>query len=201
MTDILQNKIQQTFFCCKNVINMCFIIQLKEIVLFLKVGHDFHHNSTGIWHFRLLCYQMSETTLINESTSLGKQTLMVIYIRSIINDAESRFHWSIYKWTPGVHLYWWGFCNVTQTCWYSNSDKEQISKNRWMALPEPSVRALRLWCNEVMHRKNHFVTFFNKLNCIYSQFSKNVRELASCALKLESGVRKIWRLLDKRWVA
>ena len=31
---------------------------------------------------------------------------------------------------------------IRQTCWCSNSDKEQISKNRWMALPEPSTRDL-----------------------------------------------------------
>ena len=69
---------------------MCFInmTQLKDIVLFFKICHDFRHNSTGTLHFRLLSYQMSKTTLIDESTSLGKQALMVVYIRSSINDTE-----------------------------------------------------------------------------------------------------------------
>ena len=39
---------------------MCFITQLKDIVLFLNISHDFRHNWTSTMHFSLLSYQMSK---------------------------------------------------------------------------------------------------------------------------------------------
>jgi hypothetical protein len=168
--------------------------------------------------------------LIDESTSLGKQALMVIYIRSSINDTEpTTFFLDI---VAPLSTDANGIYTALMTCVYSHGFTDQymsehlvcictdeasvmlgkhagvqtLIKNKfpkvvgWHCLNhrlEPSVHDATKSCTEI----NHFVIFFNKLYCIYSQSSKNVRELASCALELESEVRKIGRLLDTRWVA
>ena len=169
---------------------------------------------------------MSKTTLIDESTSLGKQALMVIYIRSRIIDTDPTTFLDIVaplytntNWTYTAFIYSCSFTDQYMSehlvCIWTDGASVMLRKHAgvqtlikntfpnivgWHCLThrlELSVRDATKSCTE----KNHFLIFFNKLYCIYSQSSKNVRELPSCALELESGVRKIWRLLDTRWIA
>jgi hypothetical protein len=48
---------------------------------------------------------------------------------------------------------------------------------------------------------NHFKSFFDKLYSLYSQSSKNRRELADASTDLNVQVRRIGKILDTRWVA
>lgn len=48
---------------------------------------------------------------------------------------------------------------------------------------------------------NHFKAFLDTIYSLYSQSSKNLLELKSCATLLEAEIKKIGKVLDTRWPA
>lgn len=168
--------------------------------------------------------------LIDESTSLGRKTCMVVYIRcSINNEKPTTFFLALVEPistnAKGIHesliacLHAHGlndqYIADNLMCMCTDGASVMMGKNAGVQtlIKNTFPRVLGWHC--MNHRLelsvndaikscteiNHFVIFIHKLYCIYSQSPKNTRELAKSALQLETQIMRIGRMLETRWVA
>lgn len=168
--------------------------------------------------------------LIDESTSLGKKTCMVVYIRcSVNNEKPTTFFLALVEPlstnAEGIHeslmtcLHEHGltdqYIGDNLICICTDGASVMMGKNSGVQtlLKKSFPRVLGWHC--MNHRLelsvndavkscteiNHFVIFIHKLYCTYSQSPKNIRELTKSAVQLETQIMRIGRMLETRWVA
>lgn len=170
------------------------------------------------------------SVLIDESTTIGKHSTLIVYLRSSFKNAEPiTVFLDLVEAEDATAA---GIKDALLTCLHSHGLTVDVLKEKLIAfasdgasvmlgkqsgvakLLEDSFPHLITWhCSA--HRSelavgdsvrdvegiNHFKIFMDKLYCLYSSSLKNRRELESCAKDLNTSLLRIGKVLDTRWAA
>ena len=171
------------------------------------------------------------SVLIDESTSLGAKSCLIIYIRSCVGDSNDplTFFLDIVELTDTTAA---GILDALLGCLTKHGLTEDFLSQFWLGigtdgasvmlgkrgglctkLKEKYPNLLTWHCFNhrlelAVHdavkactQVNHFKIFMQKLYSLYSMSPKNRRALQQCAAEVGSELLKIGRVLDVRWVA
>lgn len=169
--------------------------------------------------------------LIDESTSLGKVSFLIVYIRATFDTAVGpvTFFFDIVSLTDATAD---GIVTAVLECLHKHRLSDDILAQTFLAFGTDGASVM-LGANGGVVRKlqdkfprligwhcfnhrlelsvhdavksccevDHFKLFFDSLYALYSQSPKAQRELTECATEVNSEVLRIGRILDVRWVA
>ncbi len=171
------------------------------------------------------------SVLIDESTSLGKKSCLILYIRSCVGESVDplSFFLDMVDLQDATAD---GICEALLECLYVHGLTDAILSQFWLGLGTDGASVMLGkrggLCTKLKekfpnliswhcfnHRLelavhdavkacteiNHFKIFLEKLYTLYSVSPKNRRALEKCAAQVGAELHKIGRVLDVRWVA
>jgi len=170
------------------------------------------------------------SVVIDESTTLGKESVMVVHMKAAVGSGEPIFMFldliELKGQTSDIIVA--ALCDCLKSAGFSDAYLQEnliafVSDGASVMLGRLSGVATQLrfrypnlftW-HCLNHRLElavsdavrdvvnvfHFKAFLDSIYCLYSQSSKNNRELRAASTELESQILKIGRVLDMRWVA
>lgn len=171
------------------------------------------------------------SVLIDESTSLGKNSCLIIYIRSCVGESSEPLSFMLdiidLKDTTAA-----GILDALLECLNKHGLTDTVLTQFWLGLGTDGASVmlgkrgglcvqlkekypnLIAWhcfnhrlelavhdATKACTEINHFKLFMDKLYSLYSMSPKNRRALEQCAAEVGSELLRIGRVLDVRWVA
>ena len=170
------------------------------------------------------------SVLIDESTTVSKKPVLIIYIRASLQDEPPIFIFLKLLELEGQTAS--SICDGLLTCLKASGFTEEYLQNNWVSLVSDGASVMlgknsgvakrltelypRIFTWHCMNHRlelsvndafadvsatNHFRAFLDSLYALYSQSPKNMLELSNISKDLEVQLLRIGRIMDIRWVA